>query len=204
MSSVRSVSSSAPSHSGTTTVDLFVAQEEVDVGSLQQSLLSLSDDLLSVELQLHRLHGSCEGLACGCSSLSERVDALHSSLASLCEKTEVISNYTQVVVMVPSNVARVADLPNPLLGVTNESREGGRIDCGRSQGVRACRRGGAARPARSSSEAPLGTVRGSGEEDRVRAGPTGKGGATAGGAGEALCSNGGDAGARRCCANDEP
>ena len=95
VSSVRSVSSSAPSHSGTTTVDLFVAQEEVDVGSLQQSLLSLSDDLLSVELQLHRLHGSCEGLASGCSSLSERVDALHSSLASLCEKTEVISNYTQ-------------------------------------------------------------------------------------------------------------
>ena len=172
------------------------------MGSLQQSLLSLSDDLLSVELQLHRLHGSCEGLASGCSSLSERVDALHSSLASLCEKTEVISSYTQVVVVVTSNVARFADLPNPLLGVTNESREGGRIDCGRSQGVRASRGGGAAHPARSHSEEPLGTIRGSGEEDRLRAGSIGKTGAAPGGAGEALCSNWGNTGASRCSAND--
>lgn len=80
----------------TTTVDIFVDNSNTDLNQLHSLLFSLSQDLLSLELHFLSLSDPSDPVPWNSSSLSDRVDALHSTLSSLYEKTAVISTSMQV------------------------------------------------------------------------------------------------------------
>ena len=68
-----------------------------DLNQLHGLLFSLSQDLLSLELHFLSLSNPSDPVPWNSSPLSDRVDALHSALSSLYEKTAVISSSMQVV-----------------------------------------------------------------------------------------------------------
>lgn len=102
--SLDSSSSSIPlpqtqgSSSETTTIDIFVDTSNTDLNQLHDLLFSLSQDLLSLELHFLSLSNPSDPVPWNSSPLSDRVDALHSALSSLYEKTAVISSSMQVVI----------------------------------------------------------------------------------------------------------
>lgn len=106
LESIYSLDSSSPSlplpqtqgnSSDTTTVDIFVDTSNTDLNQLHGLLFSLSQDLLSLELHFLSLSNPSDPVPWNSSPLSDRVDALHSALSSLYEKTAVISSSMQVV-----------------------------------------------------------------------------------------------------------
>lgn len=81
----------------TTTIDIFVEYSNTDLNQLHSLLFSLSQDLLSLELYFLSLYNPSDPVPWNDASVSDRIDALHSALSSLYEKTDVISTYMQVV-----------------------------------------------------------------------------------------------------------
>lgn len=81
----------------TTTIDIFVENSNTDLNQLHSLLFSLSQDLLSLELYFLSLYNPSDPVPWNDTSVSDRIDALHSALSSLYEKTDVISTYMQVV-----------------------------------------------------------------------------------------------------------
>ena len=81
----------------TTTIDIFVEYSNTDLNQLHSLLFSLSQDLLSLELYFLSLYNPSDPVPWNDTSVSDRIDALHSALSSLYEKTDVISTYMQVV-----------------------------------------------------------------------------------------------------------
>lgn len=81
----------------TTTIDIFVENSNTDLNQLHSLLFSLSQDLLSLELYFLSIYNPSDPVPWNDTSVSDRIDALHSALSSLYEKTDVISTYMQVV-----------------------------------------------------------------------------------------------------------
>lgn len=119
LESIYSLDSSSPSlplpqtqgnSSDTTTVDIFVDTSNTDLNQLHGLLFSLSQDLLSLELHFLSLSNPSDPVPWNSSPLSDRVDALHSALSSLYEKTAVISSSMQVVIERATNPQRVTQI----------------------------------------------------------------------------------------------
>ena len=82
----------------------------MDLNQLHGLLFSLSQDLLSLELHFLSLSNPSDPVPWNSSPLSDRVDALHSALSSLYEKTAVISSSMQVVIERATNPQRVTQI----------------------------------------------------------------------------------------------